>query len=152
MIDIGTGVHFTEKNDHNDAQDTGSGLRRMGADVRLILPGNGCLLCVGNLTRYQQAVEELCRGGALPPQSEEWWQQRAGSLRTLNQIAAHTGVQMLQDLVAERIADSRWARLEFDDAGRMTVVYLLTSQSDTASPCRLCAKAGSGNAELGWTQ
>ncbi len=152
LIDIGTGVHFPATNER--IHDPQSVLRHrvMGADVRMILPGDGCLLCVGNLSRYQQAVEELCHGGPLPSQPQEWWQQRAGSLRTLNHIAAHVGVQMLQDLVAERIRESLWARIEFDDTGRMTVHYPPTQRPSDSPPCALCAKAGLGDEGLSWMQ
>jgi hypothetical protein len=120
----------------------------MGADVRLILPSDGCLLCRGNLSNYAQAVEDLCSGSALENWPQQAWnQQRAGSLRSLNQLAAGLGGRMLQDLVGEPLQSSSWARVEFDDAGHLTVNYPQTPSDSSA--CILCKKAGSGDAGLG---
>jgi hypothetical protein len=79
-----------------------------------------------------------------------WQQQRAGSLRTLNHLAAHLGVQMWLDLVAGRLDASCWAQMEFDDTGRLHVGYPALATSMAASRCVLCAKAGLGDAGLGW--
>jgi hypothetical protein len=152
LVDIGTGVHFTGSNDEirNPQEGARRSNRIMGADIRLVLPGEGCLLCVGNLRHYQQAVEDLCNLRLPHNLKEEWRQQRAGSLRTLNQIAAHIGVQMLQDLVAERLQTSTWAHVEFDDVGRLTVSYPNPKVPD--GTCALCAKAGLGDEGLGFPQ
>ena len=52
---------------------------------------------------------------------------------------------MLQDLVAGRIEQSRWARLDVTDDGRLRVDYPLTT---VVADCALCAKAGLGDAAL----
>lgn len=115
LMDIGTGIFYQNQISPPHTP------RMMGADIRLILPDDGCLLCRGNLSNYTQAVEDLCNNRSLAGlQQEDWNRQRAGSLRSLNQLAAALGVQMLQDLVAERIQASTWAHLEFDNAGRLT--------------------------------
>ena len=55
LLDISTGVFHAAS----------AAQRRMGADVRLILPGDGCLLCRGSLVDYAGAVEALCTGSLL---------------------------------------------------------------------------------------
>lgn len=145
-LDIGTGIHFT----------VGDGPvrnRAMGADVRLILPGDGCLLCRGNLAAYAQAVDDLCHHrplAALQNRQRQWHTQRAGSLRMLNQPAVGLGLQMLQNLVAERLRASTWAHIEFDAAGRLQVTYPQPPSSGQSASCPLCARAGLGDARLVW--
>lgn len=137
LVDIGTGIFYGA-----------TATRTMGADVRLILPGDGCLLCRGNLTDYAQAVDDLCHHRPPAGLQGEWSQQRAGSLRTVNQLAAALGVQMLQDLVAERLQASTWAHVEFDEVGHLTVHYPPTQRPSDSSTCALCAKAGLGDEGL----
>ncbi|MFQ5857644.1 MAG: ThiF family adenylyltransferase [Anaerolineae bacterium] len=155
LVDIGTGVHFTVPDDPIRNPQFEIRNRIMGADVRLILPGDGCLLCQGNLTDYAQAVDDLCNHrppAGLQVGQRNWRRQRAGSLRTLNQLAAALGVQMLQDLVAERLRTSTWTHVEFDEVGRLAVEYPPMQQPAGADDCALCAKAGLGDEGLGWTQ
>jgi molybdopterin/thiamine biosynthesis adenylyltransferase len=130
-IDIGTGIHSP------------IGARRMGADVRVILPGDGCLLCRGNLTNYNQAIEDLCSHRSSVPHTREWEAHRAGSLRSLNQIAVGTGIQMLQELVAERIHLSTWAQIEVDMEGKLQINY--PDMPDSSEGCALCGKMGLGD-------
>src|SRR5206468_615781 len=105
--------------------------------------------CRGNLTQFARAVEELVSQRRSRGNGEEWHRERAGSLRSLNQIAAGLGVQMLQDLVAERIQSSLWAHIECDDTGRFRISYPASGPEGNAS-CPLCAKAGEGDAGLRW--
>ena len=144
LVDIGTGIRFTELRTSNPERRN----RVMGADVRLILPGDGCLLCRGNLTQYARAVEDIITHRPPHKADVNWQPQRAGSLRSLNQVAAGIAVQMLQDLVAERIHASLWAHLECDNAGSFSVTY--PASAPQATSCPLCAKAGEGEAGLKW--
>jgi ThiF family len=142
LIDIGSGIFFDIPTAPHQP-----GHRTMGADVRLIVPGDGCLLCRGHLTDYAQAVTALVTRGTPPPSQFDWHRQRAGSLRTLNQIAAGLAVQMLQDLVAERLRASTWAQLEISDTGRLSVQY--PPSLAAMRGCALCAKAGRGMRDWG---
>lgn len=129
LLDVGSGVFGTGQE------------RVMGADIRLILPGDGCLLEWGHLGRFEAAVDELA-GLRVPQPPLDWRTQRAGSLRSLNELAVGTALQMLQDLMGERIHGSIWARLEIDPEGRISVRY----PAPTRDPaCRLCAKSGWGD-------
>ena len=88
--------------------DVGSGVliagddRQMGADVRLLLPGEACVSCLGGLRDAIRAREEadappgtLRRGRRQP-----WHEHRAGSLLTVNHIAVHLGLQMWLSLMS----------------------------------------------------
>lgn len=134
LIDIGTGIF-----DHQ-------GERLMGADIRLVLPGNGCLLCWGGLAgEKEEALDRLKRGQEMahPP----WFQERAGSLRSLNGMAVHLAVQMLLDLVAHRIGRPLWARLMVDPEGRVRVDYL---DREDRPECTLCKRLGLGDEAISW--
>jgi molybdopterin/thiamine biosynthesis adenylyltransferase len=133
LLDIGTGVFF-------DSDDPRS--RRIGADIRLIIPGeNRCLLCMGGVPNQDQAIRRVAsrhfRGDPLP-----WDAQRAGSLRSLNEIAVGIGLRLLEDLVAERVTASTWTHVEFSPEGRMEITYPSTALDPD---CSLCAQAGMGD-------
>ena len=136
LLDIGTGIRFSEIRN-----------RVMGADLRLILPGDGCLLCQGNLANYARAVEEMVNGRVPLTTSDAWRQERAGSLRSLNQVAAGLATRLFEDVVAGRIRTSLWARVECDDSGRFDISY---PQLPGRQGCPLCARAGEGDAALRW--
>lgn len=130
LIDVGSGVHFT------------SAGRELGADVRVVLPGDGCLLCLGGLARFQDAVVQASFGAVRPREGVDFRTERAGSMRSLALVAAGTALRLLEDLVVERIERSTWVRLDWNDAG------LLTSKTAEASPdpaCQLCRWAGLGH-------
>jgi hypothetical protein len=153
LVDIGTGIHFIEETAGPlgpRARGSRPRARVMGADVRMILPGNGCLLCRGNLAHYAQAVDELCnqpRRRSLP--TDGWRTQRAGSLRSLNELAVASGIQMFQDLVVERIQSSTWLRLEIHEVGRLTVRYPeVVPSTGNLARCPLCARSGLGDLAL----
>jgi hypothetical protein len=117
--------------------------RAMGADVRVILPGDGCLRCRGGLTDYDNAMRELC---GVPPRDDPTPgvdRERAGSLLSLNAMAAAVAVQMLQDLVADRLHASTWAHLDYTQTGQLSVRYPAAWDGDGA--CALCERAGIGD-------
>lgn len=101
-LDIGTGVHREA-----------DGARTIAGDVRLLLPGEGCVACVGGLRDLTQAQDDLLLGpGALPLKpAPRWDQQRAGSLITINALAVSAGVQLWLDLLAGDLRHSHWTRL-----------------------------------------
>jgi len=124
--------------------------RQMGGDVRCLLPAEACLLCAGGVAHEAEARQMLATWS---PQratgtGAHWHTQRAGSPRTVNHLAAHLGVQMWLDLVAGRLRTSHWAQLEWDQAGSMQVHYPTLVAG--AAACHLCARAGLGDAGLGW--
>jgi hypothetical protein len=139
LLDIGTGIRHDGKNG-----------RQMGIDVRLILPADGCLHCFGSVANYDEALIDLIR--RKPPNDSDdhpWWVRRDGSLTTLNMMAVSIGLQLLCDLVTERVRDSRWIQVEYDESGSFTVEHF--KRGDTAPDyCPLCAKSGMGEDGLLW--
>jgi hypothetical protein len=144
LIDIGTGIQFEGAE--------GGRTRVMGADVRLILPGDGCLLCRGRLARLARALDDLCypvRQRRAPADDGQWQRQRGGSFASLNHLAVALAVQMLLDLVSGRIQSSTWTQLEFDQSGRLAAHYPEpVGRAADEPPCALCAKAGLGDGGL----
>jgi hypothetical protein len=130
LIDIGTGIF----SDHQE----NSGGRRMGADIRMLIPGEACLLCVGGLANVGPALERWQRGEP----RVVWHAERQGSRRTLNQIAVHEGLLLLEELVSERITGSVWLRREWDPHGQARPQTLPIV---TRPACQLCAQFGLGD-------
>jgi hypothetical protein len=120
-LDIGTGVF----------QDAGGW--RSGADVRLMLPGQGCLVCVGGL-------RDLGR-----PRDGDWRGERAGSLRSLNEAAANLGLLRLLRLYDHAVGQSVWDHLRVDGDGS---VWIWPMDARPAARCPVCALAGRGDEGL----
>lgn len=114
----------------------GSAARRKGLDVQLALPGESCVACLAGLRQEAEAWRQLQEPPGMlsnrPPQS--WQSQRAGSLPTVNAIAANLGVQIWLELLAGVISTSVWLRMEWDDGGLPTVAR----RGPAAGPCRVC--------------
>lgn len=135
QLSVASGISF-------DAQ----GHRTMGADVRLALPGDRCLLELGGLTDYPRALRELAAGPP-PARDEEWQTERAGSLRSLNQAATGVALRLIEDLFTGRVRQSRWVRIEWSHDGRITTRE--PEPGPRQPDCPLCRKAGEGDEALG---
>jgi hypothetical protein len=134
VLDVGTAVPRTLSEGGETAR----------ADVRLVLPDHeGCLLCCGGLSHHGQAVRELQRGAPTAPLPGRLEDGRRGSLRSLNMLAVALAVQLLQTAVADPATGSRWAHVRIGGGGELSVTYPRTG---SAPECRLCARAGSGDA------
>jgi len=127
-LDIGTGITVI-----------GQGERQLAADVRLLLPGSGCVRCVGGLGNREQAEYELhAPRGALPRRPAEAWNARGrlGSLITLNCLAVSCGVQSWLDLLEGSLAASIWHRLRWLPGRGLEVQSALVN----ATPgCPICS-------------
>lgn len=131
-LDIGTAI--LEEN----------GERIMGADIRLLLPGGGCLNCVGGLRHSADALyalrapeRALQRG-----QHSEWHEQRAGSLVTVNAMAIGCGLQLWLDLLSGRLSGSTWLRFEWTADGH-PVTRVMETTPDAG--CLVCVDHGLGD-------
>ena len=132
-LDIGTGVTATENNG-----------RQLASDVRLLLPGQGCVCCVGGLADEESArYELLAPPGALQRgQPVQWNEQRLGSLITLNEMTVSIGVQLWLDLLAGELRTSHWHRLRWQPGGGVQADY---ASVDADSGCTIC-RPGAGTA------
>lgn len=137
VIDIGTGIFHDDK-----------GVRVMGADVRLFIPGDACIQCLGGTARRirnRHLLTDPVREESFM-RSRRWTDERLGSLRSLNQIAAHVGLRLIEDFVSGRISDSRWIQIEFSPDGKMAT----RNQEKGGRSWRscLCGKVGAGDEGL----
>jgi hypothetical protein len=123
-LDVGTGVFYED------------GQRLMGADIRLLLPGEACVCCLGGLRDEEEAhYVAAAPPGALPRRPREAWdQQRAGSLITINQVAMNLGVQLWLDMVAGRAEQSRWYQVRWSGDGGLWV----ETSTQPARGCKIC--------------
>jgi molybdopterin/thiamine biosynthesis adenylyltransferase len=131
LLDLGTGI-----------LPDGPG-RRMGADVRLVLPGR-CLVCWGGVVGLAAASAALLAGRTVPPPAD-FRDQRQGSLRSLNGIASSLGLTLLEQFLAGWLGESTWLQVDISAAG----VPQLTHRTPLPAPsCPLCTLAGLGDAAL----
>jgi hypothetical protein len=95
-----------------------SGQKQMSADIRLLLPSQGCCRCAGRVANEEAALYEL----SAPPGTLQrgiplaWNEHRQGSLVSLNSMAVGVGVELLRALVAGDLQTSFWQRLDWDSA------------------------------------
>lgn len=120
--------------------------RRMGADVRLVWPGR-CLLCAGGL-RDDAAAQAILLSAEAEEQARlhprHWRELRAGSLASLNAVAAGVGGRMVEEFVAGSLVENgSWTRLEFGREGQLQVHHLRVPPPGTAGCC--CRFAGLGD-------
>jgi hypothetical protein len=138
LLDIGTGISSGPSSvppvpsTPPAAVQAASTRRALGADVRLILPGDGCLLCWGGVAQPQAALQQWRTG----PPRRPWYVERAGSLRSLNALAAHLGIRLLEDLVAGRLTHSVWLR--FENGRTRPGVPSTPSRAPSPHLCALC--------------
>jgi hypothetical protein len=139
IVDIGTGIL--------NKQGTG-GLGRsmqMGADIRLVLPDR-CLLCsggIGNLGTALSAFADKHGNEPLAKGPNDWRRQRAGSLRSLNQVAVGLAMRTVEDFIAGGSEGNTWAHLEIaaDGGPRLEVRVPISS-----GRCPLCSVDRGGDA------
>ena len=110
-LDIGTGVTASD-----------SGGREIAADVRLLLPGKGCIACVGGLTDMDRARWELATppGSLYPVRSRPWNETRLGSLITNNSAAVAMGIQSWIQYLNKELNTSIWHRLVWTQNGAIS--------------------------------
>jgi hypothetical protein len=140
LIDVGTAMvgEAAVSYEHDAAPP------RPEADVRLILPDEGCILCCGGgVSNHQRAVEDLCDPNANREPQDQFGTGRLGSLRSMNQFASGLAVGMLEDLLVGRLTTSCWAHVEVATDGKRVIRY---PEVGPRANCRLCPKTGLGDA------
>lgn len=120
--------------------------RERGADLRLMLPGSGCLYCQGGFAR----LGDLDRMHKDQGRHTDWRQEsRAGSLRSLNGIAAHFALRLFEELVRGELHAGAWWQLDERLPHSFTSVAMPSMVARPGKPCPICALAGCGDAVLG---
>lgn len=149
LFDVGTGIFrgSPARQQHDlGGQATANDVRRLGADIRLLLPGEHCLYCLGGIAGFPQVRDRLLDLDVNEPREADAWQrERAGSLRSLNAVATHLAIRMLEDFIGERLRESTWLRLDVDQSGIPAIVRNRTTRT---ARCPLCALAGQGDQGL----
>ena len=139
LLDVGTGIFHRES--ENSAH------REMGADIRLCLPGR-CLLCSGGIHNVGEAIDELKASfnGKPVRLAKAWFEQRSGSLRSLNSCAMSFGLRLIEDWLAHRLPPDQnaWLHLEFSADGT-PVLQSERFPHDLNVNCPLCPLTGFGD-------
>jgi hypothetical protein len=123
---------------HKPHLDIATGLHAHGAeaDLRLLPPGTGCLVCRGGLAQAEQLAPQWANP-LPPPTPADFRLQRAGSLRSWAVLSAHAGLRMLEAMYARRIGHALFRRLaETEDGGLL--VRDTVSAGTTAIGCDFC--------------
>jgi hypothetical protein len=137
LVDVGTGV-FSDP--HSP--------RTRGAEIRLVVPGDGCLMCLGGISNLGTGIRQLASMDAAGgnPLATSWTAERAGSLRSVNLVAAGLALDALEALVCEEEDRSTWRRVEMS-ARDGPHLRLLARQA--SSPGCLCREQGVGDQAAG---
>lgn len=105
-------------------------------DVRLLLPYEGCVQCVGGLRDREQTLYEL----AAPPGSLHrgepivWTDQRAGSLVHLNAVTVGAAAELWLSLLRGE-SGSTWLRLDAEPGGNWRIHRSAVTADEK---CQLC--------------
>ena len=111
LLDIGTGVLGRENT--FDRKVT-------GYDVRLILPPEGCIRCLGGIDEATAEIE-IFNSGARNFQRRNGHLNRAGSLSSLNCSAVNEGISLLQQLAAGKVKRSVWIQSDLSGNDRSLI-------------------------------
>lgn len=114
-----------------------SDTRQFRADARLLLPGLGCVRCVGGLQDEPQIYRRL----SAPPTAIPWqfvptWdEQRAGSLLGWNMQIAGAATDLWLDMISGQRSASYWHRMTRDSGGELRTEG---AQVGPGEDCPLC--------------
>lgn len=125
-----------------------SGLSSSGrlaeAEIRVVLPGEGCVLCVGGLAEPLEQVREQILQPHVP-RAEDFREERPGSLRSWSVFAGHHALRALEQVAAGRIRHSLFRRLTEQADGGLQVEERLVLRPLGRPACPLCqAMQGGG--------
>lgn len=132
LIDVGVGVFGREAT------------RSLGADIRLILPGDGCIGCFGGVADPPRIKAMTTNAGAFRGK-RHWFEERSGSTRSLSHVASGLAMRLIEDLAGGLVASSTWLRAEL---GAMQTPSILATTPGAEARCDLCEMRGSADAGL----
>jgi hypothetical protein len=108
-------------------------------DARLLLPGAGCVACVGGLADRDQTLYELAAPpGALRRGEPQPWnvQRPGGSLITINQMTTAAAVQIWLELLGGNFRTSFWQRIRWQSGRGLTANAASVGQIDNCPHCK----------------
>ena len=143
LIDVGTGITTPGLAGQQTAFSPSGRRQQMGADVRLILPGDRCLMCLGGVTSFEQARKDLLSGTVAQARGD-WRTQRAGSLYSLNGIAVQLAMRLFEDFLSARLQKSTWLRLDMSSQAEPSL--RTHTEMRTPADCQFCGVRGRGDA------
>ena len=115
------------------------------ADVRLILPGQGCLHCQGGIPNLKEFLSETQNSAELPRlQGNEFWRTRAGSRTGWNRMAVAEAADLLTAFLSGEAGPTHHQRAHQPGvaSGWRPIAYTENSR------CPLCRYAGCGDQAL----
>lgn len=120
VLDVGSSIGFDEL-----------GRWEAGVDVRLTVPGR-CLLCFGGI-RDLTSSREI-----------QWWEQRAGSLRSINSVATGLAQTLLERFFSSDGANGPlWVNLVVTADG--SIRSQTHHQVESGGACPVCTQMGVGD-------
>lgn len=126
-LDIATGVRLQ------------GGAKQLAADVRLLLPGEGCISCIGGLASRETAQAELLAPSSVWTRSalQPWNREgRIGSSLLLNSVAVSTGIQSILEVLESGEGASTWHRIRWEADCWTIDMAKATSQRQ----CEICRR------------
>lgn len=137
LLDVGVSVQA------DDTEDSGAAIggRRLGADLRLTLPGHhagaACLACLGGFADPQRLPTGHAEDRAAPP--ADFRRQRAGSLRSWSVASAHLGLRLVEGLFTGTRPGSLFRQMSEDARGRLTVRDTIPA-AGARQRCPVCSR------------
>lgn len=107
------------------------------AEIRVLLPGEGCVLCAGGLAEpMEQVRENLLKAHA--PRAGSFEDERPGSLRSWSVLAGHHALRALEQVAAGRVKHSLFRRLTEQEDGELRVEERAVWRPMGIPECAMC--------------
>lgn len=111
------------------------------AELRVLLPGEACVMCAGGLAEPLERVLASL-GTAHTPRSAPLSEERPGSLRSWSVLAGHHALRALEQVAAGRVRHSLFRRLTEQDDGGLRVEERTVLRPVGGVECPMCRQLG----------
>lgn len=107
------------------------------AELRVLLPGEACVMCAGGLA---EPVDHVLASLGTPhaPRAAPFSDERPGSLRSWSVLAGHHALRALEQVAAGRLRHSLFRRLTEQDDGSLRVEERRILRSLSGTECTMC--------------
>lgn len=111
------------------------------AELRVLLPGEACVLCAGGLA---EPVDRVLASLGEPhaPRAAPFSDERPGSLRSWSVLAGHHALRALEQVAAGRVRHSLFRRLTEQDDGGLRVEERTVLKPVGGVECPMCRQLG----------